>query len=168
MPDAYRVSLEKAELHDTASNHIGYTAVAPLSEVLQTPYGPQGQRGKGADGQEWGCLECLENLFVDLFERRKEDPPGGPLRGAHPISIIENFVKVEERTISDYPGRYTLKPLHKHAFEMWKAVKLYDNCRSMPKSHIFILPKPPPKEDVKLFPGQSRETFYTNLEMSNK
>ena len=157
LPTSYRASLEKLEDCDPAKRVIGYEAIDSLKNVNKTQKGSEGTRGLGADGQEWWCLMCLEDLFVDLRERVWN----GSTRFVHPLTSIQYWIIPEERKIPQFEGNhYTLQRSHIYLIAKWQAVKTFDELRARPAEGHFDLPEDPPDGPVTLYLGRDGESFY--------
>ncbi len=168
LPTSYRASLEKLEDCDPAKRVIGYEAIDSLKNVNKTQKGSEGTRGLGADGQEWWCLMCLEELFVDLRERVWKHKPDGSTRFVHPLTSIQYWIIPEERKIPQFEGNhYTLQRSHIYLIAKWQAVKTFDELRARPAEGHFDLPEDPPDGPVTLYLGRDGESFYLDEETRN-
>ena len=153
--------MEKLGNCDPAIKVLGYEAIDSLRNVRKTPKGSQGQRGLGANGQEWWCLKCLEALFVDLRERVWKHRPDGSTQYVHPLTSIQYWLIPDRRSIPQYDGiYYTLQSPQIHLIGKWQAVKTFDELRDRPAEGHFDLPEDPTDGPITLYLGRDGESFY--------
>ena len=99
-------------------------------------------KGAKANGQEWWCLKCLEDVFVDLRERLLKHMPDGSTRLVHPLTTIQYWIIPERRTTPHFDEiYYTLQSPQIYLLAKWQAVKMFDQLRDRPAEGCFDLPK---------------------------
>lgn len=127
-PGSYRVSIEKAENleeQNEFSQSIPLTPLHPWSAKLKNGERAKTKRGLGKEVKAWWCLECIENIWLELdgFQKqryqykRSEDPE---------LWEIFRFLQPEERAAGLHDSEYHLSAPQRYALEKWRAVAMYE------------------------------------------
>lgn len=118
LPGSYRISVEKRASTDPSYYYLPYKPAAKLSEIQQTPPGPDGLHGLGKNGQEWFCVECFEAMLSLHRQRMQRDRPGMTFLPGHPVWEVVYYILAEERKIVGREGRLLLSSTKRHGLEL--------------------------------------------------
>lgn len=122
-PLSFRASIEKREQCTTPGKEVGYAPLKSLSETRRTKKGPNGDYGRGANGEEWWCLSCLEALF-DGREPLPVTKTTNPDRPEQWLAVISRFMIPEIRLVLNRPFSYALDIPLIYTVYKWKGVLL--------------------------------------------
>ena len=160
---SFRLSLEKSE-RARPPNSLGYRPVAGLSRVTKSARGAnRGERGLGANGEEWWCLQCVESLAQAMQQCELELLPSSSEPPAHALFDWAQWIVPEERNIPGYPGKFRLEAPYRYGLEKWKAVILYN---SQQKHGAHFTPDLPPHLSItdQLYTGTDGRSLYLSKE----